>query len=165
MSDTTDAARLTDARRDQLDSILDEFLHNSPRGRRLLAVDGASPEQAARWADDLADRLRAKGQPATRVSNGDAGEQALRAETIEPFRAGTLAGADDPDTVLVVDGRGIIDGSAHGLWHFRVWTLSGDELPNSGADVIVDATDEDAPTRYFYDYCKLPPSVNPPGLN
>lgn len=150
---------LTDARRAQLDSIVDEFLHNSRSGRRLFAVDSASPEQAARWADDVAERLRAKGQPTWRVSLGDAGEAALRAETIEPFRKGGLAGADDPDTVLVVDGRGVLDGSAHGLWHFRVWTLTGDELPHAGADVIVDATDEDAPIRYFYDYCRIPPSA------
>ena len=28
-----------------------------------------------------------------------------------------------------------------------------------GRDVIVDVTDDEAPTRYFYDYCALPPSV------
>ena len=46
------------------------------------------------------------------------------------------------------------------MWHFSVWTLAGDELPHAGASVIVDVTDDDAPTRYFYDYCALPPSVS-----
>jgi hypothetical protein len=45
------------------------------------------------------------------------------------------------------------------MWHFSLWTLAGDELPHAGASVIVDVTDDEAPTRYFYDYCALPPSV------
>ncbi|QAY72780.1 hypothetical protein ET445_04920 [Agromyces protaetiae] len=146
-------------RAEQLDSIALEFLHNWNRGRRLIAVDSASPEQAARFADDVADTLREHGQTVLRISIDDAGEQVLRDLTIAPFRAGTLAGAEDPETVLVVDGRHVLDGSAHGLWNFRIWTLTGDELPHAAADVIIDATDEDAPTRYFYDYCKIPPSA------
>ena len=60
--------------------------------------------------------------------------------------------------MLVVDGRRLLNDPVRGIWHFSVWTLVGDELPQSGANVIVDDTDESAPMRYFYDYCALPPS-------
>ena len=93
-----------------------------------------------------------------RVSVGDVDEARLRHDTVEPFRAGTLAGAEGPDTVLVVDGQRLLNDAVRGIWHFSVWTLAGDELPHVGVNVNVDVTDESAPTRYFYDYCRLPPS-------
>lgn len=150
---------LTEARQALLDSIADEFLHNSPRGRRLLAVESETGERATRFADDLAGVLGAHGQRTTRVSLGDVDEAALRRDTVEPFRAGRLPGAADPDTVLVVDGRRLLNLSVRGIWHFSVWVLAEDELPHASVNVIVDATDESAPKRYFYDLCRLPPSV------
>lgn len=141
-----------------LEWIADEFLHNAWAGRRLVAVEGASEGPAARFADDLAAVLTGRGQVVTRLTLGDVDEATLRRDTIDPFRAGTLAGASDADTVLVVDGRRLLNDPVRGIWHFSIWTLVGDELPHSGANVIVDDTDESAPTRYFYDYCRLPPS-------
>jgi len=145
-------------RRALLEWIADEFLHNSRVGRRLVAVEGASPEHAARFADDFAAVLADRGQLVTRVSTGDVDESALRRDTVEPFRAGTLPGADGADSVLVVDGLRLLNDSVRGIWHFSVWTLAGDELPHTGVNVNVDVTDESAPTRFFYDYCRLPPS-------
>ena len=145
-------------RTEMLDGIVAEFLHNAPRGRRLIAVDGADDARAARFADGLAERLEAAGQQALRVSVGDVDEATLRAGTVDPFRAGSLPG-EQHDTVLVIDGRNLLTVSARGMWHFSLWTLAGDELPHAGASVIVDVTDDDAPLRYFYDYCALPPSV------
>ncbi|MBT2497499.1 hypothetical protein J7E25_00135 [Agromyces sp. ISL-38] len=150
---------LSEVRRELLDSMAREFLHNSPRGRRLLAVEGETDALAARFADDLAATLVDLGQPAVRVSLGDVDEATLRAATVEPFRAGTLTAATDPDTVLVVEGRRLLNLSVRGIWHFSVWVLAGEELPHAFVNVIVDATDEAAPKRYFYDLCKLPPSV------
>ena len=141
-----------------LDGIVTEFLHNSPRGRRLIAVDGADSDRVTRFADDVADHLRAQGQQALRVSVGEFDEARLRSQTVEPFRAGTLPGTD-ADTVLVVDGRDLLAPSTWGIWHFSLWVLTGDELPHSGASVIVDVTDEAASKRFFYDYCALPPSA------
>lgn len=152
-------AESTDARRTLLDGIAEEFLHNSWAGRRLLAVEGESSDRAARLADDLADVLIDAGQTVARVSLGDVDEPTLRADTVEPFRAGRLPGATSPDTVLVVDGRRLLNLSVRGIWHFSVWVLVGDELPHASVNVIVDATDEAAPTRYFYDLCRLPASV------
>ena len=144
----TDAMNEVTDRQLLLDWIADEFLHNSWAGRRLVAVEGATTGPAARFADDL---------PARR-SLGEVDEPTLRRETIEPFRAGRLEGAEGADTVLVVDGMRLLNDSVRGIWHFSVWTLVGEELPHSGANVIVDDTDESRPMRYFYDYCKLPPS-------
>ncbi|MBM7502620.1 hypothetical protein ACFPER_04010 [Agromyces aurantiacus] len=150
---------LSDARRDLLESVAEEFLHNSWRGRRLVAVEGTSGGPASRFADDLAAVLAERGQPVVRRSTGDVDEAALRRETVEPFRAGTLPGAEDDETVLVVDGRRLLNRSVRGVWHFTVWTLGGDELPHDAVNVNVDVSDEAAPSRYFYDLCKLPPSI------
>ncbi|MEI5583722.1 MULTISPECIES: hypothetical protein [unclassified Agromyces] len=151
--------RLSDNRRTLLESVAEEFLHNSRQGRRLVAVEGASDAPAARFADDLATVLGERGQPAVRVSVGDIDEATLRSGTVEPFRAGTLPGAEGDDTVLVVDGRRLLNDAVRGIWHFTVWTLAGDELPHAGVNVDVDVTAEDSPKRYFYDLCKLPPSI------
>ena len=99
-----------------------------------------------------------RGQVIARVSVGDVDEATLRGETVEPFRAGVLPGAESADTVLVVDGSRLLNESVRGIWHFSIWTLVGDELPHRGANVIVDVTDESRPTRCFYDYCRLPPN-------
>ena len=149
---------LNDDRRALLEGIADEFLHNSWTGRRLVAVEGATGDHSARLADDLAAVLVERWQDVTRVSVGDVDEAALRGETVEPFRAGVLPGAESADTVLVLDGSGLLNESVRGIWHFSIWTLAGDESPHRGANVIVDDTDESRPTRYFYDYCRLPPN-------
>lgn len=159
-------AGMSDERRALLDWIALEFLHNSRVGRRLVAVEGANDEPAARFADDLAALLRQRGQTVVRRSLGDVDEATLRRDTVEPFRAGTLPGAeghDGDETVLVVDGRRLLNDAVRGIWHFTVWTLAGDELPKTGVNVNVDITDEAAPTRYFYDYCAIPPSFGERG--
>lgn len=50
-------ARWTPAKRDVLDAVADEFLHNYGKGRTLLAVDGGEDECTRAFADDLAERL------------------------------------------------------------------------------------------------------------
>ncbi|MEF3404561.1 hypothetical protein [Agromyces sp. CCNWLW203] len=150
--------------RDQLlDGIAEEFLHHASHGRRLIAVEASTTADAARFADDLAAALAARGQSIVRESVGPVDEAELRAKVVEPFRAGTLPGAS-ADSVLVVDGQGLLDDAVRGIWHFSVWLMAGGGLPHSGASVIVDVTDDAAPSRFFYDYCALPPSVNRPGL-
>ncbi|MGR0218479.1 hypothetical protein [Agromyces sp. ZXT2-6] len=150
---------LSENRRALLESVATEFLQNSWRGRRLVAVEGGSDAPAARFADDVAAILAERGERVVRRSVGDVDEAELRRGTVEPFRTGALPGADGDDTVLVVDGRRLLNDAVRGIWHFTVWTLAGDELPHSGVNVDVDVTDESSPKRYFYDLCKLPPSV------
>ena len=147
-----------EARRDLLESVADEFLHNAWAGRRLVAVEAAAEEDAGRFADDLAAVLVARGQPAVRRSVGDVDEATLRRDTIEPFRDGALPGAEGGETILVVDGRRLLNQSVLLYCHFTIWTLRDDELPHGTVDVNIDVSDESAPTRYFYDLCKLPPS-------
>lgn len=145
--------------------VAEEFLHNARRGRRLVAVDGGDPVASARVADELAAAIAARiDAHVVRRSVGEIEEARLRAELVDPVRAGAFDGAEGPDTVLVVDGQHLLDDAVRGVWHFSVWTLAGDELPHTGASVIVDVTDPDAPTRYYYDFCAIPPSVNRPGL-
>ena len=50
-------ARWTPQRRDVLDALADEFLHNYGKGRTLIAVDGFDGAGKSRFADDLAARL------------------------------------------------------------------------------------------------------------
>jgi hypothetical protein len=154
-------AGMSDERYALIDWVALEFLHNSWAGRRLVAVEGASDEPAARFADDLANVLRERGQTVVRRSLGDVDEATLRRDTVEPFRSGTLQGSEGDhgaDPVLVVDGRRLLNDAVRGIWHFTVWTLAGDELPKTGVNVNVDVSDEAAPKRYFYDYCAIPPS-------
>jgi len=61
----------TPLKRDTLDSLADEFLHNYSKGRTLLAVDGAAAAGTKQFADDLAERLGRGGHAVFRASLGD----------------------------------------------------------------------------------------------
>lgn len=61
-------ATWTPLKRDTLDALTDEFLHNYPRGRTLLAVDGTEGAGTAQFADDLAERLGRSGHAVFRAS-------------------------------------------------------------------------------------------------
>ena len=55
----------TPLKRDTLDSLADEFLHNYAKGRTMLAVDGVDTSD---FADDLAERLGRGGHAVFRAS-------------------------------------------------------------------------------------------------
>ena len=61
-------AQLTTHKRDLLDLLTDEFLHNYGRGRTLLAVDGVDGAGKSMFADALADRLGRGGHAVFRAS-------------------------------------------------------------------------------------------------
>lgn len=61
-------AHWTPLKRDTLDSLADEFLHNYSRGRTLLAVDGIDGAGKTRFADALAERLGRGGHAVFRAS-------------------------------------------------------------------------------------------------
>lgn len=61
-------ARWTPQKRDVLDSIADEFLHNYSKGRTLLAVDGIDGAGKRPFADELAERLGKGGHAVFRAS-------------------------------------------------------------------------------------------------
>ncbi|CAN5319504.1 hypothetical protein BH11ACT5_BH11ACT5_14020 [soil metagenome] len=61
-------AQWTPLKRDTLDSLADEFLHNYAKGRTLLAVDGIDGAGKRPFADDLAERLGRGGHAVFRAS-------------------------------------------------------------------------------------------------
>lgn len=146
-----------ESRASVLARIAEQILHNNPRGRRLVAVEGATPATASAFADDLADALRGRDQTVVRRSLGSVDEETLRTETVDPFRTGVLEDTD-ADTLLLVDGERLLNADVIGIWHYTVWTFEGDELPHGKANFIVNATDPEFPQEHYYDLCKLPPT-------
>ena len=59
------------ARRELLDSLAAEFMHNYSKGRTLLAIDGAAGAGAGSFADALATRLGRNGHAVFRASIGN----------------------------------------------------------------------------------------------
>jgi uridine kinase len=64
-------ARWAPLKKDQLEALASEILHNYGRGRTMVAVDGASDAGTRQFADDLADTLRTMGHSAFRASVDD----------------------------------------------------------------------------------------------
>jgi uridine kinase len=125
-------------KKDVLDALADEILHNYSRGR--IAVDGDSDDTV--FADDLATVLRDKGRTVTvATQNGDF----------------------DTDLLLVAGERLQVPELA-GKWNFRIWVESGAESPKlsdyirelsprAKANAIVDNRDPEHPRRRFADSC------------
>lgn len=150
------------------DALVADITQHYGRGRILIAIEGPSAAATARFADDLADAIRAQGRSATRASahrdayRADEDDTALRARLTE-FRK------EDGDGCLLVDGRFLLRPGLRGVWHFRIW-LEGeialdeesyaqqlryvrDEAPRGQADAIYDVTTPDAPKRVWSDSC------------
>lgn len=132
------------------------ILHLYPRGRIIVAVDGAEATVTRGFADALATAARANGRPVDRQSmdkllelSGATNEAAagadgslydqpvdygrFRTETLAGFRrgdfdpaAGAAADAGGADAVLIVDGRFLLRPDLRGSWNYRVW-LEGDQ--------------------------------------
>ncbi|MBW9092574.1 hypothetical protein JNB62_02625 [Microbacterium jejuense] len=161
------------------DALLAEIAHNNPRGRIVVAVDGALAESTGRFADALADAARAQGKTTFRASPavpevyGSSDDSQLRS-VLAGFREGALeqdgaSAAVPTDALLIVDGRFLLNPRLRGAWHFRVWleedaTLDQDayeqrlryvrdEDPRGAADAIYDVSRPDAPRRVFSDSC------------
>lgn len=64
-------AQWTPLKRDTLDSLADEFLHNYAKGRTIIAIDGGPDAGAAVFADDFAARLGKGSHAVFRASLGD----------------------------------------------------------------------------------------------
>lgn len=64
-------ARWAPEKKDQLEAVAGEILHNYGRGRTLVAVDGRHGAGQGDFADGLAEVLRAKGAKVFRASIGD----------------------------------------------------------------------------------------------
>lgn len=77
-------AKWTPARADTLEALVREILHNYPRGRVLVAVDGVDVAGTERFAEGLAGAFDAFGRHVARASMN---------EFLRPARARTAAGA------------------------------------------------------------------------
>jgi len=162
------------------DALVAEIAQNHPGGRILVAVDGADPRSARRFAGELADAIRASGTPAFRASaerpeqyTSDEDASLLRA-VLAGFREGTLERDDDitqipDDAVLIVDGRFLLSPRLRGAWHFRIW-LEGDGVlseaddeqqlryvsdrePRATAEAAYDVSVPERPVRIYSDSC------------
>jgi uridine kinase len=131
-------------KKDVIDALADEILHNYARGR--IAVDGGIASGVTAFAEDLAVSLRDKGRSVTVAeANGDF----------------------DTDLLLVAGERLQVPELA-GKWNFRVWVDGAEspELadtalaeyireisPRAKANAIVDNRDPEHPRRRFADSC------------
>jgi len=143
---------MTPERRELLDSLASEILHNYARGRRLVGVDGAEAERTAAFADDLAAALRAAGAQTSRSPFG--GAEGFRERVVLPFRAG------EGDALLVVDGP-LLATTATEFFATTLWLdADGTGIGSGGvrtrADAIVDLHDPDRPVRRYSDWCVVP---------
>jgi len=110
---------LPDARRRTLDALADEFLMLTPRGRRMLAIDGADGAGKSHFARDLAAVLRERGVEVVEASHDDFArprderwargrhsawgcyhdtydDGAFRRELVEPFRVRATDASPQP---------------------------------------------------------------------
>lgn len=61
-------ARWAPAKKDQLQALVDEILHNYGHGRSIVAIDGAIGSGTGQFADELAEEFRRKGTTVFRAS-------------------------------------------------------------------------------------------------
>ena len=159
-------------KRDVLDALALEFLHNYGTGRTLLAVDGGTAVGGAAFADDLAEALRRAGHSVSRSSveeprepaddpdaryRGEHDYERFKRDVIAPFRGG------EGDAILVVDGPFLNRPELRGLWNWSVWLESAqdaaapaylaDASPRTRASAIVDNNDPEHPRQVFADSC------------
>ncbi|MCU1406666.1 MAG: uridine kinase [Glaciihabitans sp.] len=64
-------AKWAPQRKDTVNALADEILHNYGRGRVIIAIDGLEGAGTAGFADDLAEAFEAKGHTAFRASLND----------------------------------------------------------------------------------------------
>lgn len=64
-------ARWAPAKKDQLQALAEEILHNYGHGRAIIAVDGPAGAGTGEFADDLAEEFRRQGKAVFRASLAD----------------------------------------------------------------------------------------------
>ena len=147
-------AKWSPARANTLEALAREILHNYPRGRALVAVDGIDGSGSARFADDLAGAFHALGSHVVRASMDDflrpASErnaregvsarliyrdgfdyEAFRRELAHPFRSGEPQVPEQPvpvGAILLVDGVFLNRPELAGLWNYSIWLDSAPGL-------------------------------------
>ena len=134
------------AKKDVLDELAAEILHNYGAGRAVVAVDAADAATSSEFADDLAGALQDAGRNVERASV--ASTASVGTDLVQPFKADRNGG----DALLLIDGVDLHDPSVAGLWNYLVW-LAPDRLHQQPASALVDVSDPDHPRRIFADSC------------
>ncbi|MFD1712888.1 hypothetical protein ACFSBZ_00240 [Amnibacterium flavum] len=168
-------ARWAAARADVIGEFADEILHNYRGGRAVVGVDGVPGAGQAAFADELASALRERGETAYRATadaDDDPTAAAVRADAIEPFRAGRPPFDDQGSAILVVDGTRLHSEQLLSAFAYTIWLalpesaetgprdLSDEQAryerqraPRVRATSNVDNTDPEHPRRTFADSC------------
>lgn len=143
-----------------IDELVDEIGHNYPRGRIIVAVDGAPGTPVRETAHDLSLVFDERGRPARFLvteptSAADFDVDVFRHDIIEGFKAEAEA-----DEVLLVGGHVLLDPAIKGLWHFSVYLddaavpadqeYLGSATPFFSASAVVDTG---SGRRIFSDSC------------
>lgn len=149
-------ARWVPARADVIGAYAAEVLEVFPSGRVLVGLDGDDAEPRASFATDLAGAIRARGVPAESAPFTD--EASFRAEVLGRFRSGSLLPGER--AVLVVQGQGLLEPGALGMWHTTAWLDSPDAprvsrrtVPRTRANATFALADAAHPRRVFADAC------------
>lgn len=159
----TDSEKVQAGAREFYAGVAAEFLRVYKQGPRFVAVTGVPESDPARAAEMFAAALREAGQDAQRASaDGELGADLFREQTIVPFRS--------HDSLLVVDGPGLLSADFRGLWNYSLWvehdparnpdwsfvtTERNHSLgaPREVASVLLDDTDPERPRRLWADSC------------
>lgn len=165
-------ARWAPARADVIGELADEILHNYRNGRAVVGIDGVPGAGQSAFADELADAFRERDMVAYRASANaqrDPEGDAVRAETIAPFRAGEGDFGDGGSAILVLDGTRLHGAGLRSAFASTVWmstpgrdagevepeqaAYERSSAPRVKANANIDATDPEHPRRTFADSC------------
>ena len=121
-------------KKDTLDALAAEILHNYATGSALVAVSAADEDVATAFARDL----------------GGALEDAGRAVSFQSGANSVPPRVDD--TLTLVTGQATASSE---FFNYVIWLESGsiDRGTRAAASAIVDVTDPDVPRRVFADSC------------
>jgi hypothetical protein len=124
-------------KKDTLDALAAEILHNYGSGSALVAITATDEDTATAFARDLGASLEDAGRSVAFQSG---------ANTVPPRT---------DDTLTLVTGAVTTDAAATGHWNYLVWLENGsiERTTRAAASAIVDVTDPDHPRRVFADSC------------
>ena len=134
-------AKWAPLKKDTLDALASEIMHNYGSGFALVAISAVETETATSFASELGDSLEAAGRTvsATVVDGPDL-----------PAR--------DEGTMYLVTGTAATDPALAGHWNYSIWLEDRDangidRTTRAAASAIVDVTDPEHPRRVFADSC------------
>jgi uridine kinase len=128
-------------KKDTLDALASEIMHNYGSGFALVAISAVDTATATTFASDLGDSLEAAGRT-----------------VLSYVLDGPDLPARDEGTMFLITGAAATDPSLAGHWNYSVWLEDSaahgiDRTTRAAASAIVDVTDPEHPRRVFADSC------------